>query len=345
MPKHQLVRHATALHASTLSAGLMHHGEGTNPGSGRGKHPLRPRRSFHGGELKGPDLQMKLDRETGVVSVQKRLQEGNAGGRDSEEGVLEKTNNGAARERSPSSPNPSVSSAPGAGSDKQKKKRKSLLSGMRATLAHRMLRLASKARTKIMVDGLDKSLAVSSTIVAVRMRPPNTKETALDARSVFSTTAQPVLESNTVCRVGKRAFTYDVVIGPRTSQADVFKMTAKAVLNKVLAGFNGTVMAYGQTGSGKTYTMQGSTEQPGIIPRICANIFLAVQEDKTTEYNVKCSYVEIYNEMLHDLLTKEHTSPFIVEDPVRVSAFCNWPCYANKGLGALCALKLRYSVS
>ena len=162
-------------------------------------------------------------------------------------------------------------------------------------------------------------------------------------RSVFSTTAQPVIESNTVCRVGKRGFTYDVVIGPRTSQADVFKMTAKAVLNKVLAGFNGTVMAYGQTGSGKTYTMQGSTEQPGIIPRICANIFLAVQEDKTSEYNVKCSYVEIYNEMLHDLLTKEHTSPFIVEDPVRVSICCTWPCYANKGLGAVYALKLRYS--
>ena len=92
MPKpKRLVRHATALHASTASARFMHHEEGTNPGGNREKNPLRPRRSFHGGELKGLDLHMKLDRETGVVSVQKRLPEGNTGGRDSEEGALEKT--------------------------------------------------------------------------------------------------------------------------------------------------------------------------------------------------------------------------------------------------------------
>ena len=61
-----------------------------------------------------------------------------------------------------------------------------------------------KARTKIMVDGLDKSLAVSSTIVAVRMRPPNAKEAALDARSVFSTTAQPVMRAIQCAAWGKR---------------------------------------------------------------------------------------------------------------------------------------------
>ena len=34
-----------------------------------------------------------------------------------------------------------------------------------------------------------------------------------------------------------------------------------------LRGYNATVMTYGQTGTGKTYTMMGSSEDPGLIPR------------------------------------------------------------------------------
>ena len=188
---------------------------------------------------------MKLDRETGVVSVQVRSA---AAARDLDKaaarevdkaaplaveagGTVEGQSGGvapggtpaSARERAPSSPVPLPSAPPvhtPASGKLKPKKRASVLNGMRANLANRMLRLASEARTKIMVNGLEKSLAVSSTIVAVRMRPANRKEKVLDAPSVFSSTAKPELERNTVCRVGKRAFTYDVVIGPRTSQAD-----------------------------------------------------------------------------------------------------------------------------
>ena len=267
----------------------------------------------------GESIKLKLDKELGVVSVQS---EARSIPRAPAVNAIRQ-----GRMRAPSSPVYLNDKALDKNNYTSKEDKR--LNGMQLRLASRMLRLASKARTKILVSGVDKSLKVSSTIVAVRMRPPNSKEKKLDSRSVFSNTAQPAIESNTVCRVGKRAFTYDVVIGPRTSQGDVFKMTAKNVLHKVLSGFNGTVMAYGQTGSGKTYTMQGTSEQPGIIPRICANIFLAISEDKSLEYNVKCSYVEIYNETLHDLLTKEHTSPHIVEDPARVSyesfAFCFTP--------------------
>ena len=180
-----------------------------------------------------------------------------------------------------------------------------------------MIRLASKARTTVLSTDLHTAMDETSTIVAVRMRPPNKKEKKLDSRTVFASTTSPSIESTKVIKVGKRSFTFDAVIGSRTSQADVFRVTAKQILTKVLAGFNGTVMAYGQTGSGKTYTMQGVHSSPGIIPRICANIFLAVKEDKEVDYDITCSYVEIYNENLHDLLTKEKTTPVIVEDAVK----------------------------
>ena len=102
---------------------------------------------------------------------------------------------------------------------------------------------------------------------------------------------------------GGSGFTYDVVIGPRTSQADVFKMTAKAVLNKVLRASTEQSWRTARQGQEDLHDVRVD-RAAGHYSSICANIFLAVQEDKTSEYNVKCSYVEIYNEMLHDLLTK-----------------------------------------
>jgi hypothetical protein len=188
------------------------------------------------------------------------------------------------------------------------------LSGMKKKMQERMVRLAHKARTTVLSSDLNTAMDETSTIVAVRMRPPNKREKQLDSRSVFASTTAPSIENTKVIKVGKRAFTFDAVIGSGTSQNDVYKVTAKQILKKVLAGFNGTVMAYGQTGSGKTYTMQGVHDSPGIIPRICGSVFLAVREDAKIEYDISCSYVEIYNENLHDLLTKEKTTPIIVED-------------------------------
>ena len=75
------------------------------------------------------------------------------------------------------------------------------------------------------------------------------------------------------------------------------------------AGYNATVLAYGQTGSGKTWTMgSGYTiglepDQFGMIPRVIRLIFNEVEKrKKKSEFIIKCSFLEIYNEELHDLL-------------------------------------------
>lgn len=75
------------------------------------------------------------------------------------------------------------------------------------------------------------------------------------------------------------------------------------------AGYNATVLAYGQTGSGKTFTMgSGYTiglkdEELGIIPRVIRLIFDEVEKRKhKAEFIIKCSFLEIYNEELNDLL-------------------------------------------
>lgn len=57
---------------------------------------------------------------------------------------------------------------------------------------------------------------------------------------------------------------------------DVYNETARPIVEKVLAGYNGTIFAYGQTGTGKTYTMEGINTEPelrGVIPNSFAHLF------------------------------------------------------------------------
>lgn len=57
-------------------------------------------------------------------------------------------------------------------------------------------------------------------------------------------------------------------------------------------------------GSGKSYTMMGSGDQPGLIPRLCSALFERTQTEQREEesFTVEVSYMEIYNEKVRDLL-------------------------------------------
>lgn len=76
------------------------------------------------------------------------------------------------------------------------------------------------------------------------------------------------------------------------------------VVENAFNGYNACIFAYGQTGSGKSYTMTGTAAEPGLIPRLCDRIFARIDEqtDEQTTFKVEVSYMEIYNEKVHDLL-------------------------------------------
>uniref|UniRef100_A0A665WF47 Kinesin family member 13Bb n=1 Tax=Echeneis naucrates TaxID=173247 RepID=A0A665WF47_ECHNA len=84
----------------------------------------------------------------------------------------------------------------------------------------------------------------------------------------------------------------------------VFQCLGESLLDNAFMGYNACIFAYGQTGSGKSYTMMGSAEQPGLIPRLCSSLFSrTVQEAREGEsFTVEVSYMEIYNEKVRDLL-------------------------------------------
>lgn len=89
---------------------------------------------------------------------------------------------------------------------------------------------------------------------------------------------------------------------------------------QVLSGFNCTIFAYGQTGTGKTYTMSGDItdtqplpEGAGIIPRVLHSLFKKLGDDEQ-ENSVKCSFIELYNEELRDLLSTDDVAKLKIYD-------------------------------
>uniref|UniRef100_A0A3P9D859 Kinesin family member 13B n=1 Tax=Maylandia zebra TaxID=106582 RepID=A0A3P9D859_9CICH len=84
----------------------------------------------------------------------------------------------------------------------------------------------------------------------------------------------------------------------------VFQCLGESLLDNAFMGYNACIFAYGQTGSGKSYTMMGSSEQPGLIPRLCSSLFSRTEKEarEGESFTVEVSYMEIYNEKVRDLL-------------------------------------------
>uniref|UniRef100_A0A182SQK3 Kinesin-like protein n=1 Tax=Anopheles maculatus TaxID=74869 RepID=A0A182SQK3_9DIPT len=106
---------------------------------------------------------------------------------------------------------------------------------------------------------------------------------------------------------------------------DLYVDTARPIVDKVLEGYNGTILAYGQTGTGKTYTMSGNPESPqtkGIIPNTFAHIFGHIARGKENQkFLVRVSYMEIYNEEVRDLLGKELNKSLEVKERADIGVF------------------------
>ena len=102
-------------------------------------------------------------------------------------------------------------------------------------------------------------------------------------------------------------FSFDKVYSIECDSQLIYKEMCKDVVSSALQGYNGSIFMYGQTTSGKTFTMLGSPNSPGILPCTLRDIFLKInkitKENQNISYKVYCSYIEIYNENIHDLLT------------------------------------------
>lgn len=115
------------------------------------------------------------------------------------------------------------------------------------------------------------------------------------------------------------AFSFNFVFDWRDTQEQVYNLSVSDMLDKLFKGFNATILAYGQTGSGKTHTMgtafDGSLdENVGVIPRAMHDIFERIKElSEEYDFVVKCSFMELYQEQLYDLLSDKPREQSIVD--------------------------------
>ncbi|XP_022735005.1 kinesin-like protein KIN-12B [Durio zibethinus] len=182
--------------------------------------------------------------------------------------------------------------------------------------------LKRKLCTETLLDNAVSGISDSGVKVVVRMRPPIKEEEEGDMIVQKITTDSLSINGQT--------FTFDSVANTDATQLDIFQLVGAPLVENCLAGFNSSVFAYGQTGSGKTYTIWGpanalleenlSSDQQGLTPRVFERLFDRINEeqikhaDKQLKYQCRCSFLEIYNEQITDLLDPNQRNLQIRED-------------------------------
>ena len=164
----------------------------------------------------------------------------------------------------------------------------------------------------------------SNITVAIRIRPLNKNElevSSTEGVKVINNTSLLVTIDSSVNnkktnQIKEQQFFFDYVFEKNTSQQAIYENTTKNLLTGIIDGFNATVFAYGATGSGKTYTMLGTSKEKGIMPRSISDLFKILNNYKSKEFKMNVSYIEIYNEIIRDLLAEGNVTD-LHEDPVK----------------------------
>jgi len=156
--------------------------------------------------------------------------------------------------------------------------------------------------------------------VICRFRPMNELERTTGNEQVCVFTSPTSLTFNSSREKNVYRFNFDRIFPPSSTQQDIYDFGVKGIIDSVLDGYNGTVLAYGQTSSGKTYTMQGEMEEQskqGIIPRMISHVFKHIYKNEDTDFMIKVSMIEIYQEKIRDLFDTSRVNLNIREDSIK----------------------------
>lgn len=100
-------------------------------------------------------------------------------------------------------------------------------------------------------------------------------------------------------------YSFSRVFNAQADQDEVYRASAKPLVDSMFQGQNGLLFAYGITNSGKTYTIQGTKQNPGLLSGILKDVFSKMEDNRKYRlpvFRILVSYIEIYNEKIYDLL-------------------------------------------
>lgn len=158
---------------------------------------------------------------------------------------------------------------------------------------------------------LDTERSKENVTVTVRFRPLSQREIRQGEEIAWYADGETIVRNEHNPSI---AYAYDRVFGPTTTTRHVYDVAAQHIVSGSMEGINGTIFAYGVTSSGKTHTMHGDQRSPGIIPLAVKDAFSIIQETPSREFLLRVSYLEIYNEVVNDLLNPAGQNLRIRED-------------------------------
>lgn len=172
--------------------------------------------------------------------------------------------------------------------------------------------------------------------VVVRCRPINPCERRAGLNKIVQTfrskkclKIQNSMDNLTLGQSGKtKLFTFDAVFGTEATQSELYESSVRPMVNQMFEGYNVTIFAYGQTGTGKTFTMEGNHRERGIMQNAFSQIFEFVRKNERYSCTVECSYLEIYQGKIRDLLNSSR--------PIDVTSKLTLPCKGLRSVTCHC---------
>ncbi|KAH0579094.1 Kinesin-related protein 11 [Termitomyces sp. J132] len=136
-------------------------------------------------------------------------------------------------------------------------------------------------------------------MVSIRIRPTDGTSAWTPTSATNSVKLDPTYAKSSSTPI--QSFNFDSIL-TGTPNKPIYSTVARSHVHAAMEGYNAVIFAYGQTASGKTFTLSGNESETGIIPRAMRDVFTFIRQTPEREYLLRCSYLEIYNEAIHDLL-------------------------------------------
>ncbi|XP_060516227.1 uncharacterized protein LOC132695783 [Cylas formicarius] len=150
--------------------------------------------------------------------------------------------------------------------------------------------------------------------ILVKARPLIERELSQKLKPMWRIQNNSISQINDAEDCIGETYSFDHISNEEQTNEDIYKLVVKPLVHSCLEGINSTILAYGQTSSGKTHVMMGDRSAPGVISLTVNDILEYIDSDPAKIYLLRCSYLEIYNEKIRDLLDSQVKEVKIRED-------------------------------
>ncbi len=122
-------------------------------------------------------------------------------------------------------------------------------------------------------------------------------------------------DKNNPSKQFKYKYNFTEIFWTKTENKDIYEKVCKQSVQELFTMHkNALIFVYGITNSGKTYTVSGNIKTPGILQLSLLALFDEYKKlkDHNDCWQLTCTYIEIYNEEVYDLLSKDRKKIKIV---------------------------------